>query len=692
MNPVVSYCMEQMAAKKHKPLYPDPDPRWTAPMHFWALEDGSTVSFIKTGSPPARVNLISWDGDTWEVWDGSALTLDLGSVLYVKCQTDAGVYTNTSTYWHFDCTGSVCVGGQLRSLVEADNYWDKTRQNTRNFTRLFYQNHALTGAETLKFTQDAITIGNDKYNSMFYECINLRRGPDITAKACIGTTMCSDMFRMCVSLDKPPVIWTQTIGSQAFANMFYLSGIRRAPNLLPTHYPYRACYYMFYQCINLETLPRMRVRSLNATGTIGGEFYYMFRYDRSLQTLDASKYIDIDLDRGNSDTFNAMFANTNIVKAPQMSVHVQAESTVRNGIFNSMFYYAIQLEDASSVEIDADEIYNSQFNYTFAYCTHLSKPPRITAKTSDATLVRSIAVSTTFQQCVSLEDASTISIIAESTNDIRFTNMFNACRSLRKAPLMDITLSGTQVSTFGGFMNGCAVLEDASSIHIKSTVLGVSMFENMLNSCFNLRKAPSFDIQGNVATRCYAGMFSGCYKLTDFPALPFEGAAQDSCCNAMFAYCYSMEEPPNIDFNIVGTHTSFCNSMFRDCYSLRRLPDKLFSATSNTYASAWLSIAYNDFNLDEVTEIMLRTNTGTNALASAFYNCYNLSRIKTHQKDWTGCTSWVSGVRTTLTEIYQPLPAGGGRKRIFICPSDAPQTRGNSAIPANWELETFDEP
>ena len=688
MNAVTNYCMKMLAAKKHKPLYADPNPRYDAPLHFWALEDGSTIELQKQGSPTNRTFLYSLDGANWETWDRSAITLNRGDIVYIKNSTNANSSASSAAYWHFQGTGKICVGGQLKSLYFNDSsYWlNKAYADACQFSRLFYQMHSLYSAETLKININEVKT-NDKFAYMFYECINLKRAPDITAKFCTASSMCASMFRMCVSLDKAPTIYTRTIGNSGFDSMFIHSGIRRAPALLPSNIPYRGCYYTFWDCMALETLPKMRVRSINSTGTIGGEFYDMFGYCINLQ--GDKNPIDIDIDRCNSDTFAYMFLASSVRKAPKIKVVQTAEETARNTSFANMFYQCNFLEDASNIDITSNEVWNGTFNNMFYLCSSLKYAPKITAKIVKGDLTHQTSFTGMFQGCFSLEDASCISITGESTNQLRFSSMFADCSKLRKAPTINVKVTETQSLNFNSMFSGCRSIEDLSTITIKGGLF-VQMFDTAFSGCFNLLKAPNIDIDGDVQTKCYNAMFTNCRKMTAFPALPYKGTMQESCFQSMFSGCRAMTQPP-ANYNVTGCAKNACYSMFQDCINLRSAPIGFFSATANTFEGCYRSAFYNCLSLVEAPEITLKTNTGTNGLNSTFYNCVSLRYIKTHLKAWTGCSNWTYGLRTALSDIYQPFTNGGGGKRVFVCPSDATMTRGTSAIPTNWDIETFEE-
>ena len=691
MSAIIDYCMKMLAAKKHKPLYADPDPRWTAPMHFWALEDGSTVSFIKTGSAPARVNLISWDGDTWETWDGSAVTLDIGDVLYVKCQTDAAVWTGSgSNYWHFDCTGSVCVGGQLRSIVEKDNFCDKYRTNNRAFYGLFYQNYALVSAETLRLTQDVVTVAS-KYHNMFFECINLRRGPDITVRS-VGnyTSMCQYMFQNCISLDKAPVIWLQSVtGASALYSFLACSGVRRAPNLLFTHFPGNTCRAMLYMCKSLENIGRLRVRSVGGDNT----FTSMYSYCNNIQCEDTP--IDIDVDRCYASTFGNMFYVSSIKVAPRMTVRVQADTTARTSIFSGMFNNCVWLRDASMVYITCDTLYANTFTSMFDNCVRLEHIPRIMADVGTVTNAVTSAFQYTFRLCTEVRDMT--GLVVRGTFTGTATTMFQGAFTglyfmEDKLPVIDVELTGSANHAFYGFMSSCLSVKDLSSFHIKA-VLGTSMFYQAFATMRALTVPPRLEVTGTLKPLCYYGLWQNCSRLENFPDLPFEGAMQDSACYNMFLGCRSARHI-NINMQATGTHTSCERAMFQDCVNLIDVSGNVFNAATATsnYNYSYYFMFSGCFNLERVPEISMQTSTVNQNFSNCFTNDTCLSYIKTHQKAWTGCGNWVSGVKTAATEMYQPFVGGGGRKRTFICPSDAPQTRSASAIPQNWELETFDEP
>lgn len=182
--------------------------------YFKSREDGSTISFTVPAQIADTIELeYSFDNETWESWDFSAITVNRGVSLYLRGDNPRGFRgcrfaTNNAGY--FD------LGGDIRSLV------DKTISITAIpsvycFSRLFSGCNIVDVDKNLLSGFSTLTDGC--FDNMFVSCQSLITAPDLPWTALTTGCYCS-MFLNCNSLVNVPVLSAKTLRIDSYSNMF----------------------------------------------------------------------------------------------------------------------------------------------------------------------------------------------------------------------------------------------------------------------------------------------------------------------------------------------------------------------------------------------------------------------------------------------------------------------------------------
>lgn len=115
----------------------------------------------------------------------------------------------------FGRTSKVSCTGDIRTLIDYENYADVSTENAR-FIGLFEGNTKLTTAPALPAT----TLAKQCYHTMFYGCSSLTEAPSLPATTL--TEFCyGEMFEDCSSLTEAPALPATTLEGLCYYRMFY---------------------------------------------------------------------------------------------------------------------------------------------------------------------------------------------------------------------------------------------------------------------------------------------------------------------------------------------------------------------------------------------------------------------------------------------------------------------------------------
>lgn len=200
---------------------------------------------------------------------------------------------------------------------------------------------------------------------------------------------------------------------------------------------------------------------------------------------------------------------------------------------------------------------------------------------------------------------------------------------------------------FHGLFWGDDELVEASGLVLPWTTVPYHGYQYMFPLCTRLRSAPSLPAT-TVGERAYANMFDGCTNLWNAPEISATTLG-GSCFNRMF-YNSAIGVAPSV-LPATTLSTACYSGMFEGCYNLTSAPR--LSAT--TLASACYKNMFK--GCQKISEIKL-DYTGNFSAGSFVTNPFD---------------AWVNGVSASGTFYYNGTDT----------------TRGTSAIPTGWTVQTF---
>ena len=193
--------------------------------------------------------------------------------------------------------------------------------------------------------------------------------------------------------------------------------------------------------------------------------------------------------------------------------------------------------------------------------------------------------------------------------------------------------------------SGCSSLTKAPALPAKT--MAENCYDRMFENCVGLTKTPALPAT-NLASECYYGMFFGCDGFTDgVPRnlLPAKELAE-SCYKAMFMNCKNLKYMPNLP---AGNLQEGCYSlMFCNCKELKTVA----GLTAKTLVN--------------------------NCYAMMFQGCEKLNYVACYATEISasGClTNWLKNV------------AANGK--FIKLNNTVPWKSGDSGIPSNWEVYTY---
>lgn len=188
------------------------------------------------------------DNEEWTEYNESdTITLNSKSKIMFK-QT----LPSSSQAAQFEITtGYVNVYGNIMSMVYGDDFFGKTSLLNYNLGQMF---NACNIKDAKNLILPATTLGNECYNSMFYECRSLTQAPSLPATT-LTNSCYANMFYGCVSLTQAPVLPATTLAEYCYDGMFQgCTSLTNAPILYAT-VPVTGCYNgMFRDCTSLDTI------------------------------------------------------------------------------------------------------------------------------------------------------------------------------------------------------------------------------------------------------------------------------------------------------------------------------------------------------------------------------------------------------------------------------------------------------
>ena len=194
----------------------------------------------------------------------------------------------------------------------------------------------------------ALEVGYETYRSMFWECYELEKAPEILATS-VGFAGMKQMFRKCNSLTHAPELPATTIGEQCYEYMFECcANLTHTCSVLPATTLAKECYrQMFDYCPSLTTIPMSDLEDSNfLPATTLAEGCYM-----------------------------AMFQECpGLTMTPQLPATILADNCYKN------MFYSCGITAGPAV-LPATGLAKKCYEYMFGLCTMLLFPPILPADT-----------------------------------------------------------------------------------------------------------------------------------------------------------------------------------------------------------------------------------------------------------------------------------------------------------------------
>ena len=301
----------------------------------------------------------STDGENWTNLGTDLVNFNGNNQLFLRGKNSSG--TNTARISFGDDNVKVACSGDIRTLVNYENFKEITDVGNATFRSLFANCTELTSAPELPFTK----LAQSCYNSMFSGCTSLTEAPALPATT-LAQYCYNSMFSGCTSLTEAPALPATTLQNNCYREMFSgCTALTTAPELNATILT-QFCYYkMFSGCTSLTTAP-----ALPATTLSWYCYAYMFSGCTLLTTAPALNATTLQI-----QCYDHMFENcTSLTTAPTLNA-----TTLAANCCQSMFSGCIALTTAPA--LPATTLAQSCYNSMFSGCTSLTTAPALPATT-----------------------------------------------------------------------------------------------------------------------------------------------------------------------------------------------------------------------------------------------------------------------------------------------------------------------
>ena len=390
----------------------------------------------------------------------------------------------------------------------------------------------------------ATTLSPDCYYDMF-EGTGLEKAPELPAMT-LAQQCYYGMFSRCPALTKAPDLPATTLAPYCYVSMFYECDALTVPPALPATTLAERCYgQMFFMCKSLATAP-----ALPATTLARACYSHMFEDCTALTAAPALPATTLE-----ESCYAKMFMGCSALKvAPELP----ATGTALVGCYHMMFRDCTSLETPPP-ELPASVMRESCYFQMFMGCSALKSAPAIAATRAETLSAYTIGEGDTETEVYGGDSCG---------------SMFEGCTSLTRAPSFCIeSFEGegyTNVSTLARMFYGCTSLEDATDISITADTVPYECCKSMFEGCTSLTNAPELTATG-VVSSCYFKMFYGCSSLTKAPTILPAKELANSCYAGMFYGCVNLTTAPQLKFETAAVRS--CESMFEQCTKLVHIGD-----------------------------------------------------------------------------------------------------------------------
>lgn len=185
--------------------------------------------------------------------------------------TNSFYATGASAYNSFSgSTATFDAFGNVMSLLYGDNFIGQTALTDTYSIAFLFRSSLIENANHLSLP--AMTLSDDCYRGLFYNCSGLTSSPEFPATAM--TVECyREVFQNCTALTSGPSLPATSLAQNCYRAMYYgCSGLTTAPDLPATTLAVDCYRNMFYNCSNLLTTPKLLAETM-VSGCCYGMFY-----------------------------------------------------------------------------------------------------------------------------------------------------------------------------------------------------------------------------------------------------------------------------------------------------------------------------------------------------------------------------------------------------------------------------------
>ena len=286
---------------------------------FTAQEAGSTICFDWNSAEENSVQTSTDGGKTWKPYTkGNKITLaKVGDKVSFK-----GKNVRTSAYEkeRFQMTGKIAASGSVTSLTDGKGNNPNVTIGEQCYYSMFWDCDSLTTAPELP----AVKLAKKCYMYMFYNCKNLETAPELPATD-LAESCYENMFDSCTSLTTAPELPATTLAPSCYDSMFKdCTSLQNMPELKAVKMEHSCYRGMFLNCYNLQTAGELPATEL-------AEYCYagMFTTCSNLQKAPDLSATELKL-----GCYYQMFKNcSKLTKTPMLSATSLAASCYK-GMFS----------------------------------------------------------------------------------------------------------------------------------------------------------------------------------------------------------------------------------------------------------------------------------------------------------------------------------------------------------------------
>lgn len=345
--------------------------------------------------------------------------------------------------------GQARISGNIMSLLGQDEELGNSA-----FAFLFYNNSNLIDASGLEMP--AMTLVNNCYSGMFYNCTALTTAPALPATT-MAPSCYQSMFYGCTALTSVPTLPAMEMKSRCYSAMFYgCTALTNVP-VLPATALAEYCYQeMFRSCIALTSVPDSM---LPATTMAPSCYQAMFRECAALATTPALPATTLA-----EYCYGNMFLGcTSLTSIPDSMLPA---TILAARCYSNMFYGCTALTNVP--ELRATTMAPRCYNSMFVGCTSLTSIRQLPEMAMPTTVMAESCWESMFQGCSGINDTVIIHATVLAARSCR--RMFYGCGKLTQVAFrlatdisaidaLDQCLRDTAVGTTGTLYVSSAMLK-----------------------------------------------------------------------------------------------------------------------------------------------------------------------------------------------------------------------------------------